>query len=197
MKRIVALCLSIIFLFAFCGCTKQKDKENNSSATQGDLYNLYEYMKKGEFPEAKYSLGTAINTILNDSQGDDEEGHTHSTVYEQSYGVRSTFVDCGDFCYYYENGKRDLGVSSIVAQTKVFGFEMGVFTNKNDVIAAFPSYEYEERELSNSEMYFIPFEMTGCTAITYKVDNYRIDFIFDNNTLFAVNLVDTNNWTIT
>lgn len=197
MKKIIALCLTLALVFSFCGCSKQKDKDDNSSVAPSDAYNLFEYMKKGEFPEAKYSLGTAIDTILNEAQNEDGEAHTHSTVYEQSYGVRSTFIDCGDFSYYYENGKRDAGVSSIVAQTKVFGFEIGAFTTKNDVIRAFPSSEYEERELSNSEMYFIPFEMIGCTAITYKVDNYRLDFIFDNNTLFAVNLVDTNNWTIT
>lgn len=199
MKRIIAILLCVVICFAFVGCKEKKDKDNTSSLQEVDAYNLNDCMKNGKFPDAEFALGSSIDDILKSGEGEGEnsEEHTHSTLYEQAFGSRSTFIDCGDFVYYYENGKRDLGVSSIIAQTKVFGFETGVLTNKNDIKNAFPSFEYEERELTNNQMYFTPFEMSGCSAITYKFENCRIDFIFENDSLFAVNLVDTRNWTLT
>lgn len=195
MKRLSIVFLALLLIFTMVGC-KTKDDKNTSSNQPTDRYNLSEYMKSGRIPEADYSIGTAIDVVLshNDGQADDKEADTDAEIYEIT-GNRSTYVPVEDYLYYFENGKREEGVSSIVSQGKAFGFEVGAFTSKSDVIEAFPSYKYTERSLNNNQIYFVPFELEGSIAVTYEIENWRLDFIFYEGSLFAVNLVNADKWT--
>lgn len=196
MKKIISLLLALSLLVCFAGCKEkeiQKEDENEK-----DLYNLSTYLRNGEIPEAEFKLGTSVQYIKDtyaEMEPDEAEpGHYHADIYEIE-GNRSDCLQVGEIMYYYEKGTDT--VSSIVCLVNGFGFEVSELTGKTDVIKAFPSYKYTEREAANSELYFIPSEMENCTVITYTEGNRRLDFFFQEDNLIGINLVDTEKWTLT
>ncbi len=196
MKKLLALSLALACVFCFVGCKGTEDKEKDDMVS--NLYNLDEYISLGEIPEAEFALGTAVQSIKDQYAHSDEEeaddGHYHADIYEIE-GNKSDALQVGEIMYYYEKGADS--VSSIVCLVSGFGFEVSEITGKNDIIKAFPSYEYTERVVTSAELYFIPGEMENCTAITYKNGAKRLDFFFQEDNLIGINLVDTENWTLT
>ena len=196
MKKLLALVMVFVFLFCFAGCKKNDEKQDNDLAV--DLYDLNEYISSGTIPEAEFKLGTAVQSIkdkyatVDEEQSDD--GHYHTDFYELE-GNRSDALQVGEIMYYYEKGADK--ISSIVCLVNGFGFEVSELTGKNDIITAFPSYEYVVRDVDNAELYFIPGELENCTAITYRIGTNRLDFFFQENNLIGINLVDTESWTLT
>ena len=200
MKKLLAVILPLLLLLSFAACRQDGDKDDGGSTVQ-DKYNLAEYMKKGEIPEAEFTLGMTVEDIkshLESSETGSDYGHNHAEYYEdENTANRSDYIAVGEVLYYYEAAKAENGISSIVCQVNAFGFEASELTGKSDIKNAFPSMKYTEREVTNAELYFIPVELEGVSAITYTVDNYRLDFFFMEDSLLAVNLVDTNYWTLT
>lgn len=198
MKRLIAVLLSVCLLFALSACKGDKEDTNSTpSATQ--TVDLAALMKQGKVPEAEFTIGTAVDTILNshtEDEGTVNDGHNHDEIMVEE-GNRSCSISLDGFRYYYEKAKEESGISSIVCQFNAYGFEVSEITGKNDVISAFPNMEYTEHVATNEEIYFLPFEIEDCVVITYTADNFRLDFFFVDNSLLAVNLVDTNLWTLT
>ena len=197
MKRLIAVIGSLCWLFVLAACGGDKDNTHSTPLGQSSV-DLAALMKQGKVPEAEFTIGTAVDTILN-SHTDDEEtvddGHGHDEIMVEE-GNRSCSISIDGVRYYYEKSKEESGVSSIVCQFNAYGFEVSEITGKSDVINAFPNMEYTEHIATNAEIYFLPFEMEDCVVITYSVDNFRLDFFFVDNSLLAVNLVDTNLWTL-
>lgn len=196
MKKLLALLMALVCIVCFVGC---KEKENDDKKdVVSNLYNLSEYISAGEIPEAEFKLGTSVQSIKDayahtDEEGEDD-GHYHADIYEIE-GNRSDALQVGEIMYYYEKGADK--VSSIVCLVSGFGFEVSELTGKNDIIKAFPSYKYTTRDVTSTELYFIPGEMENCTVITYTEGNRRLDFFFQEDNLIGINLVDTENWTLT
>ena len=55
---------------------------------------------------------------------------------------------------------------------------------------------FEERELTNMQVYFIPYEVEGAKALTFSEGDRKIDFVFMSDILIAINLYDTSVWSL-
>ena len=193
MKRF--LCLSLVFLIALSLSACKKEKEKIPSEPTNNTYDLVECMKQGKIPELKYTLGTSPETIKKDFEGVTEQDGEEIELYINE-NPNSTNIVAGNYYYYYVNGSEDMGISSIVSFSTAFGVEVNGFETKQDIIKKFSTVDFEDRELSSLQAYFIPGEIENCSALTCKTDNRRIDFIFIEETLIAINLLDTENWTL-
>lgn len=194
MKKVIALLLVFVFVFSFASCKKEED-DNPALTTSEISYNLDNLLKDGEIPGVPYKLGTSVQKIKDDAgykpedelNDDDEFSIIENTKYTRMAYLTSYYCFAPD--------KEENGISSIVDFGTPFDFETGT-TTPDDVKAYFKDVEFEERELTSSQVYFIPMQMENCTALTYEKDNRRIDFIFESDLLIAINLVDTDNWGI-
>lgn len=193
MKRIICLVLALLLVFSLSAC---KGKEVTNDDPNTNVYDLNECMKQGKIPELKYTLGTNPETIKKDFEGVTEQNGEEIELYINE-NPNSINIVVGDYYYYYVRGAEDKGVSSIVSFTTAFGVEVHGFDTKDDIKKRFTTVEFTERALTSLDAYFIPGEVDNCTALTCETDNRRIDFIFMEETLIAVNMVDTENWTLT
>ncbi len=193
MKRILSVLLAVVVLLCLVGC---KNKEEQQSTDNNGVYDLLACMNQGKIPEAEYVLGTTPEKIKTDfNYGAESDGHEHDIyVYE---GLNSSYLVVEDFYYYFVNGEEEKGISSIVCFSTAFGTEVNGFDTKKDVKNRFSSVNFEEREISSRQAYFVPHEVENWSALTCKTDNRRIDFIFQEDILVAINLVDTENWDLT
>lgn len=193
MKRYLSVFIIIVILLCFAACKKG---ENTTTDNSGDSYNLIECMNQGKIPEAEYMLGTDPEKIKTDyNYGKEAEGHDHDIYFHER--TNSSYLVVEDFYYYYENGEEKDGISSIVCFSTAYGTEVNGFDTKDDIKKRFSSVTFEEREISSQQAYFVPHEIENWSALTCKTDNRRIDFIFQDDMLVAINLVDTENWTLT
>ncbi len=196
MKRFLCLILSLLMVFSLSACKKKNDE--TPSTPTNNAYDLIECMKGGKIPELKYTLGVDPETIKNDYKfyEENENASEENEIYVNE-NPNSTNIVVGDYYYYYVNGQESKGISSIVCFSTAFGTEVNSFDTKQDIKKKFENVEFEERELTSLQAYFIPGEVENCSALTCKTENRRIDFIFMEETLIAINLVDTENWTLT
>lgn len=198
MKRILCLILALLLVFSLSACKKQKEETPSDPAE--NTYDLVECMNQGKLPEAEYLLGTDPEKIKTDynyygENSSDEHSHDHEIYMREN--PNSTNIVVGDYYYYFVNGQESKGISSIVCFGTAFGTEVNGFETKDDIKKKFSTVEFTEREISSLQAYFIPGEVENCTALTCKTENRRIDFVFMEETLIAINLVDTENWTLT
>lgn len=193
MKKIICLCLAVLLIFSLAAC---KGKEVVDDANDANVYDLNECMKQGKIPEIKYSLGTNPETIKKDFEGVTEQNGEEVELYINE-NPNSTNISVANNYYYYVNGSEDKGISSILSFDTAFGVEVNGFDTKEDIKNKFTTVEFTERQLTSLQAYFIPGEVEDCSALTCKTENRRIDFIFMGETLIAINLVDTENWTLT
>lgn len=192
MKKTVALLLCVICVFMFAGCKKEKEPEVITPVFE--TVDLKAEMEKGAIPEVKYPLGTSFDMIKVDYKMDSDEDNHDAYEAQQS---RSYFISA-DFVYYYsEKDKKEDGVSSLVCFDTAFGIQVGSEQTKNDVKKAFPSVEFTEKEVKSKELYFTELTFDNASVLTYTTGKYRVDFIFVDDGLMAINLIDTENWTLT
>lgn len=196
MKRFLCLALTLLMIFSLSAC--KKEAAETPSEPTNDTYDLAECMNQGKIPESEYTLGVDPEKIKNDYNyyAEPAEGQHEHDIYVRE-NPNSTSVVVGDFYYYYVNGQESKGISSIVCFGTAFGVEVNGFDTKEDIKKKFSSVEFTEREISSLEAYFVPGEVENCTALTCKTDTHRIDFVFMEETLIAINLIDTVNWTLT
>ena len=196
MKRTICFLLALLMVILFVGCKKKDTTPQQQTEPTEEVYDLVECMKNGKIPELKYTLGTAADTIKNDYHYDKvlPEEQLELVINENPNSIN---ISVGDYYFYYEREKEDKGISSIVAFTTAFGVEVQGFETKASLQKKFSKTTFTERKLTSLEAYFIPGEVENCSALTCESDNRRIDFIFMDETLIAINLVDTENWTLT
>lgn len=190
MKKLTALLLAVLLLFCVCGCSN-----NSGTASGSEKYNLTECVKAGKIPECDIALGTPTANVKAAYNYDENAiGETGFYVISEN---KSTYFLAGNTSFYFETAKEQNGISSIVFNGTAFGFPMNTYVTMEEVKNAFPTINFTEKNVENKEVYFLPYVIENCKALTYSVDNHRIDFFFEENQLFAVNLVDTANWTLT
>lgn len=191
MKKFLCLLLVLVIGFMFCACGKAA--ENEGGNTSG--YNLESLLKQGKIPEVDITLGTSTADVKNAYNYD--ANATGETGFYVLYNNNSTYYLAGDISYYFETEKEANGISSIVCTGTAFGLQPNTFETMNNVRALFPDINFIERDVDSSQVYFLPYEVENCKALTHTVDNHRIDFFFMDDQFFAVNIVDINNWKLT
>ncbi len=196
MKKFLSLSLAFLMVLSLSACKKDKDK--TPSEPTSSTYDLVECMKQGKIPELKYTLGVDPETIKNDYKfyEESEIANEENEIYVNE-NTNSTNIVVGDYYYYYVNGQQSKGISSIVCFSTAFGIEVNGFDTKDDIKKKFEGVEFTEREITSLQAYFIPGEVENCSALTCYSENRRIDFVFMDEMLIAINLVDTENWTLT
>lgn len=192
MKRIICivLCLSLVFAFAACG---KKDSGIVSSGGSGEIDR---YAKKGEIPELEVKLGKSVDEFKAEYPLDSEDADEGKVLLFEEEGELSVCLATLDAYYYYEKAKKDKGISVIAVTTgEVFGLKLGDTTTKSDVTALLAS-EYTESSATAEQQFFIYEPHADCKMLSAEFGSFRIDFFFTNDFLFAVTLVDTENWTL-
>ncbi len=187
MKRILMFLLAFCFVFAFAGC----GKENNENAPSVDLEY---YAKLGQIPDCKYKLGQDIYELdkeLN-AEGEKVVSDGGEYVYNVTEGEKTVRMDNGEFIYYYEKDKKDRGISYIVALNGAYGFENG--TSLIDVEKALKGYEFTSEDVTEDNVFFLS-GISGGEVRKYSFDNKVIMFVFNDSSLSAVTIYDTENWT--
>ncbi len=192
MKKIICivLCLSLVFAFAACG---KKDGSITSSTGSGEIDR---YAKKGEIPELDVKIGKSIDEFKAEYPPDSEDADEDKVLLFEDEGELSVCLNTLDADYYYEKAKKDKGISVIAVTTgEVFGLELGDTVTKSDVTALLAA-EYTESTATAEEQFFIYEPHADCKKLTAEFGSIRIDFFFTNDFLFAVTLIDTENWTL-
>lgn len=199
MKRLTVLALCFVFLFSLCGCNEGKKQSENTPS--GAQYNLSQILKEGKIPGTKYALFTLPDTIKTENhygehiEGEQLHDHEDGNGLFVEEGNRSVKLSLDADCYYYEKGKEDKGISSIVVFNDALDLFIGTST-LNDVKMNFEGIIFEERELTNMQVYFIPYEVEGAKALTFSEGDRKIDFVFMSDILIAINLYDTSVWSL-
>lgn len=183
MKKICALALSLIICILFCSCGG-----NTGSGSDGNGVNLADALKNGKIPEIDVVLGADIKALEEKALNSENESEEIYFIQKDEY---SYFLNQNS--YYYENEKKDKGISSIVSVGTAFGLGCGYETVES-VKNAFPNVTFTQSATEPDELYFLPYITDGCEKLSFKSDNREIRFIFSDNLLLAINLVDTENW---
>lgn len=204
MKKIFCLMLALVFVFSFAGCGNGDETDTSSVASRAA--EIEEYIKKGSIPEIPFAVGTDVDDVedyYNDmmeqleAEHSDDEGHIHSDddiYFEVTKGNLSVTMDTGKMKYFYEKAKKSKGVSVILTFEDAFGFEV-MYTTKNDIEEALSGLSGKTLSATEDDLYFLSYA-SEAIILRYEIDRYRLDFYFDDNTLMATVLQNTENWTI-
>lgn len=187
MKRILSLILCVALLFCFAGCKEEKPENVNT----GNGVDLEKVVTEGKIPELAVRLGMSaddVKTLHNYNKN--AVGETGFYIFEED---DATYFQTETAAYYYLNDKKSKGISAIVALTSACGLTLNAFETPNDVKAAFPNIEFTEGEVTKEDKYFL---VGGdeFTKLSFEKGSHRIDFVFYENQLNTVILIDTENW---
>lgn len=200
MKRIIALCFCLIFVFTFAGCKKDK-----TEGVSGYDIDIAYYLSSGQINEAKYHIGTNPDDIERDAEkqqadhnheGEDEhegaDGHEGVITYTM-YGNSIEAYICDGFQYCYNVGQEEKGISCIVAQDTAFGFVCGT-SYKHEVKNAVSSLSPVESDAESNELFYSIYTMNGVSKITCTKNKYQLTFYFYEDILDSVVIVNTETW---
>ncbi len=199
MRKIIALTLCLVFVLSLCGC-KGNTEQPQGGETSG-TYSLTEILKDGKIPGTKYALFTSPELIKRENhygekiEGEQLHDHSDGNGLFVDEGNRSVKMSLNADCYYYEKDEADKGISSIAVFNDVLGLFIGISTS-NDVKMMFKDTAFEERDLTNEQVYYIPYEVNGAKALTFSEGDRKIDFVFMEDLLITINLYDTSVWSL-
>ncbi len=196
MKKLIALFLVFVMIFAFSGCKKENSGEELPPV---EVPKLDAILQNGKIEDTDFALGTlpdAIKQATHYGEAHSDEGiHVPGSELAIDVGEDFTSMSYMSRMYIYENGKEDKGISSVVFYGELYGLATSEST-ADEVKVAFPEIEFTEIDLAEKGIYFIPYNPTDCSALRYQKDSRRIDFYFGDGVLIAINIVDTNNFTL-
>ena len=189
MKKTACLILSLIMIFSFEACGKEKDNDKTDSV------DLEYFASLGQIPESDYKLGQNVDELENELASKDESAVSagEEYVFAVTEGEKSVRIDNGAFSYFYEKEKKDKGISYIAAFDTAYGFKIG--DSLLDVKHSLAEYEYSEEPADANNVFFLMGIENG-TVLKYSFDDADIIFVFQDGELFAAALYSTENWTI-
>lgn len=185
MKKFLCVFLSLLMLFSFAACGKEKDKKDS------DTVDIEYFVKLGKLPECEFKIGTdhkEIEEKLSQANPEDDD-HDHET-YQIVEGKKSVLIDAGAYCYYYLKEKKEEGISYIVSYESAFGFDLG--TVSTEIEKALGDIEYNSGKVDKEKAFFVFSE--DATAIECTISKYTLMFIFENDALCATAIYLTKDW---
>ena len=200
MKKVI--CLLTVFSLILCICACGKNGTNSTVSSNHSVDVAY-YASLGKIPELDFALGADPDDILN-AKDDNEESsdsgdHSHTPDSIRQEGNLSVMLDAGATRYYYEKSKAEKGISAIVCLNGAYGFlkDSGVTITSEQIKAAIPSAECEEKTPTADDLFFLPDTSDNAKVLIYVFNNkYKLQFFFVDGVFSAVMLSDMENWTI-
>ncbi len=202
MKKIIAVLLALVIVFAFAGCAKKDGGTGDTSSVENRSDEIADAVARGEIPEADYKLGDKVSTLseryteIVNEQYQNQGGHVHGDgdiYYDRSEDDNMVNYTIGTYgyCYLKDNSKN--GISVIISFDNAFGFSQG--SSRKDVEDRLSSLKTQKLNAGESELYLIP-QLSEAIILRYVSGKYQLDFYFSGNELVATVLRDTENWTI-
>ena len=196
MKKIICLIMCFCIALTFSACGKESPEKKDS-------IDLAYYAKLGQMPEAKFTLGSDPQTVIDDLSAineqiaaeheedpNDDHGHDEAEFYfEVVEGDKNVLLDNGNINYYYSKDNKDKGISYIVNYDTAFGFSLG--TVILEVKEALASVEFTEETLTEENAFFASYVSNG-TLLKAEFPNSTVIFVFQENELFATAIYNDN-----
>jgi len=191
MKRIVALALSVIFVFSLTACSEENIVSNEIEGLN-DI-DLKYYADQGKIPEIEFKIGDSPDDIIAELEKKEAEASKNEHYYHFVHeGETKVLISTGINEYYYKNDKKDNGISFIVCFDDSFGFKLG--DNILAVEKSLKDYDLKEEALSKEYKFFYPGEFESATVLKADFEKNTIMFIFSNNTFCASVIYSNENW---
>ncbi len=199
MKKLLALSLCFVVIFAFASCGEKKAKSKDS-------VDLSYYANLGKIPEVSYKLGADCENVEKELQAEydaflatdphNSPDHDHDHDVEEIYYNRSDegdyiFLNNGSKYFLYKKDQAKKGISCIVTFGDAFGFKMGTFIV--DVKKAMPNTKFVEEEITEGSVFFEEFLSSG-TVLKTQVNGVTIMFVFQEGELYCTAMYKTNSW---
>ena len=191
-RSIFSVLLAILLVFCFSGCAAEEEEFTSSVEPIEHSLDILAYAQKGEIPEVPFKLGDDVDNLKETFLDHIESG---SEIYELGVmeGEETVHLLGGSMTFCYQKDKKENGISVIVAQEYAYDFAMGV-QYIDDVIFAVGSDDYQRASTTEEDAFFLPVVPENSECLTYTVNNYQLKFIFTDNVISAVSLIDTENW---
>ncbi len=176
MKRIVSVCLILVFCFSLAACG-EKDKK-------GELSVDVEYFAKlGSMPECEYTLGGDVKEAEDKLSVSVVDDHGEANYYSYQSGDKTVMTD-GTYCCCYETENSAAGITHIVKYGDSYGFAQGTVSTVIRDAMADAGFESQERDARAGELFFIP-GGTTLTVLQYDFSENTVLFVFQENALSA------------
>lgn len=197
MKKFISLFLCLCLIFVFVGCSQEKNDDDVKTL------DLEYYAELGQIPEAEYTLGADVDTIvkeqtakmedfLNNQEEDPNHAHGHEEemfYFERIEGEENVLLDNGNICYYYNKANKENGVSYIVNYGDAFGITLGTLIT--EVKEMCKDIEFKEETLNEDNAFFATQGFDG-TVLSADFDGTVILFVFQENALSATAIYNAN-----
>ena len=188
MKKFICLFISLVIVFAFAGCKKNKTEETKKPTLETDAsgVDIVKYAKAGEIPEAMYPLGYDIEKIeeeLAEKEGysfEKDEGETYTTFMV----VKEVEDSPENITYAYETEHPENGIKFIVSFTKSYGFDNDMDPNTVSATMESKGQTASLKNIPQNLIQFVPASQY-CDCLSYTISDNSLNFIFDGNYLAA------------
>ncbi|MBO4432370.1 MAG: hypothetical protein J5852_02435 [Clostridia bacterium] len=171
MKKVICIVLALS-LFMFAAACKEKKEE-----VKHDVDVSY-FADMGTMKGSDLKIGDSVP----------EEKDDDDTYFFTKAGAKSYFSN-GDFCYYYDEDKKDPKIYAIAAFSDCMGFETGAISIEVTDVLDSQNVEYTSRTPKKDEVFFLP-AADNREIIECKGFKHNLIFVFENNALCAAYLGD-------
>ncbi len=176
MKKIIALILSLTFVFCLCAC----DGKNGKLEIDIDYYaNL------GQIPESQFVLGDTGETIEKflTKQKSEAEKKGEEYTYEKVEGETRVLITDGTYEYYYKKANPEKGIGYMVTYSDSYGIKLG--TVILEVKEKLEGNNVQEEPANEENAFFYRGNIEDSTILKIECEKRTVIFLFENNALCA------------
>ena len=186
MKKSLIFLLIITILLSFSACTKSQEEED-----KGNGVDIKYYAELGQMPECEFSLHSDVEKVENElsqKASEDEEFYYNTVI-----GNKSALIELSDKDYYYLKDKKEDGILYIVNFNGGYGFSADTVSIEiKNALSKYPCTE----ETANLDAPYARGLSQDSSILKYVFGKNTVIFVFNENTLSAVAVFDSENWNL-
>lgn len=187
MKRIIALVLSLTFVFSLCGCKDGTKKDGNG-------VDIEYYANLGQISENEISLGTKyedLKSALEKKQKEYEDKGEHY-AYNEYEGENDVLISDGTYDYYYKKSDTNKSISYMISYTDAYGFMLGDIVV--EVEKKLKDYEVSSEKANDTNAFFYIGDYSNAEILKVSFKENTVIFLFEDNALTATAIYSNDNW---